>query len=321
MKTKRYLSSLCEKVYADQLPSGANQTRIIQGELIPRIKSCWRVRAEELKYLIVVRKYRLSLLPARIRSFCRRTGAVLSDLQLHAGQDPASCLCLEQEEWHLLEEQRRTEGGSPPCRNVAHVLPCVWWVQKRPPATSSSCITFAFLPQVCRQKHHASLLNWHWTKAGKWRFDGADGLVQNVYFPSSHTQLSTNKTHLTFIVVFCLYSPKKRTYSHMHFFLQFYLQARLSWRGARLLRPLIQFLLVMIAIYTGLTRISDYRHHPSDVVTGFIQGGLTAYWVVRPNTHCRNVTFISVFASSVTSVSLNNRPLAPFPQPDPLWCW
>lgn len=62
-------------------------------------------------------------------------------------------------------------------------------------------------------------------------------------------------------------------------YLAFYLQARLSWRGARLLRPLIQFLLVMIAIYTGLTRISDYRHHPTDVLTGFIQGGLTAYWV------------------------------------------
>ncbi|KAM9843178.1 phosphatidic acid phosphatase type 2D [Aulostomus maculatus] len=62
-------------------------------------------------------------------------------------------------------------------------------------------------------------------------------------------------------------------------YLAFYLQARLSWRGARLLRPLIQFILVMIAIYTGLSRISDYRHHPTDVLTGFIQGGLTAYWV------------------------------------------
>ncbi|KAK5884864.1 LOW QUALITY PROTEIN: phosphatidic acid phosphatase type 2D [Pseudochaenichthys georgianus] len=62
-------------------------------------------------------------------------------------------------------------------------------------------------------------------------------------------------------------------------YLAFYLQARLSWRGARLLRPLVQFLLVMIAVYTGLSRISDYRHHPTDVLTGFIQGGLTAYWV------------------------------------------
>uniref|UniRef100_A0A4W5JPX9 Phosphatidic acid phosphatase type 2/haloperoxidase domain-containing protein n=1 Tax=Hucho hucho TaxID=62062 RepID=A0A4W5JPX9_9TELE len=62
--------------------------------------------------------------------------------------------------------------------------------------------------------------------------------------------------------------------------LQFYLQARWCWRGARLLRPLIQFFLVLLAVYTGLTRISDYRHHPSDVITGYIQGALTAYWVV-----------------------------------------
>lgn len=62
-------------------------------------------------------------------------------------------------------------------------------------------------------------------------------------------------------------------------YLAFYLQARLSWRGARLLRPLLQFLLAMIAVYTGLSRVSDYRHHPSDVLAGFVQGGLTAYWV------------------------------------------
>ncbi|KAL0993239.1 hypothetical protein UPYG_G00105080 [Umbra pygmaea] len=62
-------------------------------------------------------------------------------------------------------------------------------------------------------------------------------------------------------------------------YLAFYLQARLSWPGARLLRPLLQFLLVMIAVYTGLSRISDYRHHPTDVIAGLVQGGLTAYWV------------------------------------------
>ncbi|XP_060908286.1 phospholipid phosphatase 3-like isoform X1 [Labrus mixtus] len=63
-------------------------------------------------------------------------------------------------------------------------------------------------------------------------------------------------------------------------YLAFYLQARLTWRGARLLRPALQFFLVLLAVYTGLTRISDYRHHPSDVTTGYIQGALTAYWVV-----------------------------------------
>ncbi|KAM8878719.1 phospholipid phosphatase 3-like [Spinachia spinachia] len=62
-------------------------------------------------------------------------------------------------------------------------------------------------------------------------------------------------------------------------YLAFYLQARLTWRGARLLRPALQFFLVLLAVYTGLTRISDHRHHPSDVLTGYIQGALTAYWV------------------------------------------
>lgn len=62
-------------------------------------------------------------------------------------------------------------------------------------------------------------------------------------------------------------------------YLVFYLQARFTWRGARLLRPLVQFLLLMLALYTGLTRISDYRHHPSDVLVGYLQGALVAYWV------------------------------------------
>lgn len=68
---------------------------------------------------------------------------------------------------------------------------------------------------------------------------------------------------------------------------KFYLQARLTWRGARLLRPALQFFLVLLAIYTGLTRISDYRHHPSDVLAGYVQGALTAYWVVSRLNHHR----------------------------------
>lgn len=62
-------------------------------------------------------------------------------------------------------------------------------------------------------------------------------------------------------------------------YLAFYLQARFTWKGARLLRPLIQSLLIMLAFYTGLSRISDYRHHPSDVLVGFLQGALVAYWI------------------------------------------
>ncbi|KAM6471232.1 phospholipid phosphatase 3-like isoform 1-T2 [Liasis olivaceus] len=73
-------------------------------------------------------------------------------------------------------------------------------------------------------------------------------------------------------------------------YLVFYLQARFTWRGARLLRPLVQFVLLMLAMYTGLTRISDYQHHPSDVIVGLLQGALVAYWVafyISSMFHCK----------------------------------
>ncbi len=61
---------------------------------------------------------------------------------------------------------------------------------------------------------------------------------------------------------------------------QFYLQSRFTWRGARLLRPLLQFTLLMMAFYTGLSRVSDHKHHPTDVLAGFVQGALVAYCIV-----------------------------------------
>ncbi|KAM9831995.1 phospholipid phosphatase 3 [Neosynchiropus ocellatus] len=63
-------------------------------------------------------------------------------------------------------------------------------------------------------------------------------------------------------------------------YLAFYLQSRFTWRGARLLRPLLQFTLLMLAFYTGLSRISDHKHHPTDVLAGFVQGALVAYCIV-----------------------------------------
>uniref|UniRef100_A0A8C2EJ17 Phospholipid phosphatase 3 n=1 Tax=Cyprinus carpio TaxID=7962 RepID=A0A8C2EJ17_CYPCA len=62
-------------------------------------------------------------------------------------------------------------------------------------------------------------------------------------------------------------------------YLSFYLQSRFTWRGARLLRPLLQFTLLMMAFYTGLSRVSDHKHHPTDVLAGFVQGALVAYCI------------------------------------------
>lgn len=63
-------------------------------------------------------------------------------------------------------------------------------------------------------------------------------------------------------------------------FLTLYIQARLHGDWSRLLRPTIQFFLLATAIYVGLSRISDYKHHWSDVLTGLIQGGLVAVLTV-----------------------------------------
>uniref|UniRef100_A0A8C5SC29 Phospholipid phosphatase 2 n=1 Tax=Laticauda laticaudata TaxID=8630 RepID=A0A8C5SC29_LATLA len=64
-------------------------------------------------------------------------------------------------------------------------------------------------------------------------------------------------------------------------FLALYVQARLVGRWARLLRPTIQFFLLCFAIYVGYSRVSDYKHHWSDVLVGLLQGALIAILTVR----------------------------------------
>ncbi|XP_060916762.1 phospholipid phosphatase 1 isoform X2 [Labrus mixtus] len=63
-------------------------------------------------------------------------------------------------------------------------------------------------------------------------------------------------------------------------FLALYLQARLQADWARLLRPTIQFFLIAATVYTGLSRVSDYKHHWSDVLVGLLQGALMALLVI-----------------------------------------
>ncbi|KAJ6642774.1 putative phosphatidate phosphatase [Pseudolycoriella hygida] len=59
-----------------------------------------------------------------------------------------------------------------------------------------------------------------------------------------------------------------------------YLQARMTWRGSKLLKHFIQFILILITWYTCMTRISDYKHHWSDVLAGATLGTFCALIVV-----------------------------------------
>lgn len=68
--------------------------------------------------------------------------------------------------------------------------------------------------------------------------------------------------------------------SYSMIFAILYVQARLQWRSVLLLRPLVQLVLFYMAFYTCLSRVSDYKHHWSDVLAGAIIGFLTAVLVV-----------------------------------------
>lgn len=63
---------------------------------------------------------------------------------------------------------------------------------------------------------------------------------------------------------------------------QLYIQARMRGKWTRLVRPTIQFFLVAFSLYVGYTRVSDFKHHWSDVLVGFLQGALIAVLTVSP---------------------------------------
>ncbi|XP_046446420.1 putative phosphatidate phosphatase [Daphnia pulex] len=64
--------------------------------------------------------------------------------------------------------------------------------------------------------------------------------------------------------------------SYAMLYLVLYLQSRMNWSGSKLLRPTIQIAALMLTWYTGLSRITDYKHHWSDVLTGFLIGSTAA---------------------------------------------
>ncbi|KAG7271532.1 hypothetical protein CRUP_003995 [Coryphaenoides rupestris] len=83
-----------------------------------------------------------------------------------------------------------------------------------------------------------------------------------------------------FLDVLSFYSGHSSFSMYCMLFLALYLQARLQVNWARLLRPTLQFFLIAASVYTGLSRVSDYKHHWSDVLTGLLQGALMAILVV-----------------------------------------
>ncbi|KAI1905281.1 hypothetical protein AGOR_G00014490 [Albula goreensis] len=98
------------------------------------------------------------------------------------------------------------------------------------------------------------------------------GYVEN--FTCAGDKTMVNEGRLSF------YSGHSSFSMYCMLFLALYIQARLQMEWARLLRPTLQFFLIAASVYVGLSRVSDYKHHWSDVLTGLIQGALMAILVV-----------------------------------------
>lgn len=48
-----------------------------------------------------------------------------------------------------------------------------------------------------------------------------------------------------------------------------------------LVKPSLQSILAVAALYTGLSRVSDYKHHWQDVLTGLTQGTVVAIIILK----------------------------------------
>ncbi|GFO47910.1 phospholipid phosphatase 1 [Plakobranchus ocellatus] len=68
-------------------------------------------------------------------------------------------------------------------------------------------------------------------------------------------------------------------------YLILYLEGRLACRAVVLAKPLVQLFFFALALYTCLSRISDYKHHWGDVLAGALLGTVVAISLVFSLTH------------------------------------
>nr|XP_031829820.1 putative phosphatidate phosphatase isoform X2 [Nomia melanderi] len=55
-------------------------------------------------------------------------------------------------------------------------------------------------------------------------------------------------------------------------YLALYLQLRMTWKGSKLLKHVLQLVCILMAWFTALSRVSNYKHHWSDVLAGSTLG-------------------------------------------------
>ena len=64
-------------------------------------------------------------------------------------------------------------------------------------------------------------------------------------------------------------------------FLVLYVDLRMvQFASLKLLKPFVEFALILLGVLCGLSRVSDYKHHWSDVFAGLVIGTFFAFFFV-----------------------------------------
>lgn len=116
--------------------------------------------------------------------------------------------------------------------------------------------------------------------------DTSDRLLKEVHlsFPSGHSSFSMFTMLYCTVSIFTIMTVAWSDYAfstllpfqNVFSLKQIYLQSRMTWRGSKLFKHFLQYLMMMMAWFTCMSRISDYKHHWSDVLAGGLIGATFA---------------------------------------------
>ncbi|KAJ0173961.1 hypothetical protein K1T71_010107 [Dendrolimus kikuchii] len=152
---------------------------------------------------------------------------------------------------------------------------------------------------VCHPSIDCSLLEW-----------------QNRYIQAIEYTCTGNRTHLFQDMNKSFMSGHSSWAAYTMFYLALYLEKRMVWKATRVLRHTLQFVVVMLSWFTALSRVSDYKHHWSDVLAGYSVGIIFAVimynctdWVQKKKKHAPLPVYdISLAAQNAHQQSLPQSP-------------